>query len=389
MPRKKRYNSEYFPDLDKPYRRGLILGLSLAEVFLLLVFLLLLVAVGYARLVEKEKKKVEDQLKIGEEVIKHYPNILPKEIDEVFIILKENLVGDKDIDKQLEEIFQKIEELEAEIEKLRKENKEFKIIGNDVTKLRELLSKKNNEISELKLKLQDLKKELQELKEDKEKLEFQNSALQSKINELEEKIKKLQALIDKDLSKVIKDQQEKIKELEQKNRELEKANQALINEYVKDKDVQEELIRLVGDGTQKIACWTKYDENLKRLRSLNIFDVLIDNRGILIHNRKNHKFLNYNELNARKDKIPMSRIEFDRNLSITEFLFQTEPMYRHGLDKKGYYSDLKDRYVSIPCLYNIQVYDQTTNDTIYRNIVEKGLAQRFNLIILRDEQWPH
>ena len=56
MPRKKSYKSE-FPDLDKSYRRGLILGLSLAEVFLLLVFLLLLVAVGYAGLVKEEKKQ--------------------------------------------------------------------------------------------------------------------------------------------------------------------------------------------------------------------------------------------------------------------------------------------------------------------------------------------
>ena len=45
-------------DLDKPYRRGLILGLSLAEVFLLLVFLLLLVTVGYAGLVFEEKEEI-------------------------------------------------------------------------------------------------------------------------------------------------------------------------------------------------------------------------------------------------------------------------------------------------------------------------------------------
>ena len=133
MPRKKSYNSEYFPDLDKPYRRGLILGLSLAEVFLLLVFLLLLVAVGYAGFVEDEKKKVEKELAIGEEVIKHYPNILPEEIDGVFILLKENLVGDKDIDKQLEEIFKKIEKLEADNKRLKKEIEELKKYGDNVT----------------------------------------------------------------------------------------------------------------------------------------------------------------------------------------------------------------------------------------------------------------
>ena len=64
-------------------------------------------------------------------------------------------------------------------------------------------------------------------------------------------------------------------------------------------------------------------------------------------------------------------------------------MYRHGLDKKGYFSALKEKYVAIPCLYNIQVYDKTTNDSIYRKIVERGLSQRFNFIMLRDEEWPH
>ena len=90
-----------------------------------------------------------------------------------------------------------------------------------------------------------------------------------------------------------------------------------------------------------------------------------------------------------KNKIPMAQIEFNRTLSVTDFLIQTERMYRHGLDKKGYFSDLKQKYVSIPCLYNIQVYDKTTNDSIYRKIVERGLNQRFNLIMLRDEEWPH
>lgn len=389
MPRKKSYNSEYFPDLDKPYRRGLILGLSLAEVFLLLVFLLLLVAVGYAGFVEDEKKKVEKELAIGEEVVKHYPNILPEEIDDVFFVLKENLVDEKDIDKQLEEIFKKIKTLEEENLELKAIIEQMVGEGDEVEELLEILSQKNREINGLLLELEKLKKKLQELIKNIEKLEFKNSALQSKINELEEKIKKLEALIDKNLSKLLNEQRERIKKLEQENKKLEKENKDLIVENSKDKDVQEELIRLVGDGTQKIACWTKFDEGLGRLRSLNIFDILINNSGILIHNRTNHKFLSFNELNERKNKIPISRIEFNRILSISDFLFQTDPMYRHGLDKKGYFSDLKKDYVSIPCLYNVQVYDNTTNDTRYREIIENGLSQRFNLIILRNEQWPH
>jgi len=388
MPRKKSYKSE-FPDLDKSYRRGLILGLSLAEVFLLLVFLLLLVAVGYAGLVQEEKKQKEEQVEIGKEVKKQYPNILPEEVEDLFIILKENLVNDKNIDKQLEEIFKKIEQLEAEIQRLLKENKELKKYGDNITGLQNLLSEKNEEITALKLELNKLKKEKEKLEAELAQLKILNSALKSRIANLEEKIKELKALINQNLAKLIDDLRVQIKKLEKDNNKLEKKVDDLENENSKDRDVQEELSNLVGNGTQKIACWTKYDEKLGRLRSLNIFDVLINNNGILIYDRKKHKFLNQNQLNERKNKIPMSQIKFNKTLSVNNFLFQTESMYRHGLDKKGYFSALKEKYLAIPCLYNIQVYDKTTNDSIYRKIIERGLSQRFNFIILRDEKWPH
>lgn len=43
-----------FTDFDRPYRRGVVLGLSLAELFLILAFLLLLAMVGYAAIVAEE-----------------------------------------------------------------------------------------------------------------------------------------------------------------------------------------------------------------------------------------------------------------------------------------------------------------------------------------------
>ena len=44
-----------YENFDKPYRRGLILGLSLAELFLILLFLLLLVSMGISSALEEEK----------------------------------------------------------------------------------------------------------------------------------------------------------------------------------------------------------------------------------------------------------------------------------------------------------------------------------------------
>ena len=43
-----------FTDFDRPYRRGVVLGLSLAELFILLIFLLLLTMIGYAMNKEQE-----------------------------------------------------------------------------------------------------------------------------------------------------------------------------------------------------------------------------------------------------------------------------------------------------------------------------------------------
>ena len=51
-----------FENFDKPYRRGLILGLSLAELFLILLFLLLLVSMGISSVLQEEIQLAEEKL---------------------------------------------------------------------------------------------------------------------------------------------------------------------------------------------------------------------------------------------------------------------------------------------------------------------------------------
>ena len=54
--------AQSFENFDKPYRRGLVLGLSLAEVFLILLFLLLLASIGLTSALQEDlvqnKKKI-------------------------------------------------------------------------------------------------------------------------------------------------------------------------------------------------------------------------------------------------------------------------------------------------------------------------------------------
>ena len=55
--------TESFQNFDKPYRRGLVLGLSLAEVFLILLFLLLLASIGLASSIQEELESENQELR--------------------------------------------------------------------------------------------------------------------------------------------------------------------------------------------------------------------------------------------------------------------------------------------------------------------------------------
>ena len=72
-----------YQDFDRPYRRGLVLGLSLAELFLILLFLLLIASIG---MIEQAKKKTNTYKELYER------NSL---VDASFIMDIENKFGQK------------------------------------------------------------------------------------------------------------------------------------------------------------------------------------------------------------------------------------------------------------------------------------------------------
>ena len=49
---------------DKNYRRGLVLGLSLAELFIILLFLLLLATVGFVSMLEEKQRLQQEEINI-------------------------------------------------------------------------------------------------------------------------------------------------------------------------------------------------------------------------------------------------------------------------------------------------------------------------------------
>ena len=58
-----------YSEFDRPYRRGLVLGLSLAELFIILLFLLLLATIGLFVFLEEEKQRLRDELAKNESIL--------------------------------------------------------------------------------------------------------------------------------------------------------------------------------------------------------------------------------------------------------------------------------------------------------------------------------
>jgi hypothetical protein len=99
-----------YQDFDRPYRRGLVLGLSLAELFLILLFLLLLASIG---IIEEVKKENDRYKELYEKSTK---------VDASLIIDIEKKFGQK-----LEEIdFNELIKATEKIEQLEKENEILK-----------------------------------------------------------------------------------------------------------------------------------------------------------------------------------------------------------------------------------------------------------------------
>ena len=127
-----------YEDFDKPYRRGLVLGLSLAEVFLILLFLLLLVFMGLTTSLQEELQESQDTLEVTQEVI----------------------------------------------------GKQIKI--EDFTRLVEIISKLKSEVKELSDQLADMQEKLAESLSEKTSLEEKIDKLEAEISELDKELVKEQ-----------------------------------------------------------------------------------------------------------------------------------------------------------------------------------------------------
>ena len=155
-----------FESFDKPYRRGLVLGLSLAELFLILIFLLLLIAIGTVQSIEDEKQKLQNSLdaiyeSVGNEITPEEFTRLAKQAGERKKLIEENkelsdqLADTKEKLDKNKEIAEVLEEAELEPEDIETLIEDKEAAENLLEEAKEEIAKKDLVIAKYAKKGQD------------------------------------------------------------------------------------------------------------------------------------------------------------------------------------------------------------------------------------------
>jgi len=350
--------AESYSNFDKPYRRGLVLGLSLAELFLILLFLLLLVSMGLTAFIQEEldaaNKRNEALVSQNQELTDSLTEIQKILGGEITVVEFTRLVKDVAARQKL------IRQNEELVDQLAKANAELKTLSA----VSEVLKKYDIQ--------PDTLTELIEEKEDLAESLAKNAALREIIAEQELKIKEVN------------------QELAQAEMEAELA-QSLLKEAKKQlSEKQEKIIEIskmldaVTDKGRNPPCWfrlvdDKSEPGAKRQRDVKIFDVKIEDDGFVVIKHNNDKTPEPIEFGNMSNLPPYPNDSFKKKLSQKQFSNIFEEFYRAGESNK---------IQPYKCMFTVDVYDRTsaTNKTGYKQSLNT-IEQMFGTYMERGE-WP-
>ena len=162
-------------ETEEGYRRGAVLGLTIAEIFILLVFLMLLALMGVNRYWGKKFDSWKEIM----------AKATPEEVEVA-------LSHPDDIREEIKRLEEQIEELEKQKERLQER---IRILENREGKTGELLDEANKKLREVnralaerEKALADAEREIETLTTENQKLRDKNSTLQGEIDSLDNRI---------------------------------------------------------------------------------------------------------------------------------------------------------------------------------------------------------
>ena len=311
---------------DRGYRRGLVLGLSLAELFIIIVFLLLLATIGFLSSMETKIEKLTTKL---------------SGYEEVFLENNINL-----------EAFDTLVRKAAEIEKLKQEN-----------------ANQNKLLTTLQPIIDAIKTDPEKSENEKQLIENLAKALNSKNFDTANAMMKVLAKADSTLV----DDLASIVDIKQENSDLKQ-----------DKSELAELVEALGkERGDNPPCLFKPRDKSDKLfdkkpyKEIYSFDIFIKRAQVIVveRNLEEGSFGNFLEV---KPEIKSSN--FNHALSFKEFRDIFLPYRKVGQEK------LVQPY---PCAFFAKVWwDKSMSSSEYEKGITQVNSVFFK-DIMRSETWPH
>ncbi len=351
-----------FTDFDRPYRRGVVLGLSLAELFLILLFLLLLATIGYSAIVEEEV----DQLRAANSMLEKTKQALNKAR-----ATNDQLAGEK------ADAMAKVGGAEAERDALRNKltTLESQVGGAEAERdaLRDKLKAADEALGNV-IKAEDIQDLIVGLQERIDELEAQVDQL-TPAAELGDEVREAAreaGVNSSDVPKIVADAaqaQSAIEGLKSQLADLEKERDAL----------RDKLAALAEVKGQYAPCWYAKDTQPNgepRERPLYIFDVRIDDDSVFVKDIPAPT----PEYASQKPTLPFNRGALNKSLSFGKFL--------KGFQLLKDAADNKEVQV-YPCKFYVKVWVATTSQESYRRALENVVENVFFTYPVKDEPWPY
>lgn len=354
--------------MNNEYRRGTVLGLTIAEIFILLIFLVLLAFLGLANNWEKkEKEYLADQQLLSEwrDVLEEFQ--APEEI--------------RTLHSKAKRLEQQLDGREAA----------------DTEKRLAALSRKNVELRE---EIEAIRRERKELHDENTRLSQENSALQEERNSLRED----SAVARRDAEQEAAALREEIETIRKQRDESIRDNRRLSNMYTELREERDALHEQAADAEQETdriraefdtfrrkgqnpPCWyeTVPAGDGTREKAHYLFDIAVHDEYMVV----------------RRRPIPPGRADDDHgrpyaeeagDLGLEDIPFgdrlTDEEMNRHMKPIRDLGRDRKVR--SYSCIFWVKVWDRTSRDAKLRwkQAHDEILEGLFGTYVVKDDPWP-
>ncbi len=370
--------------MEEGYRRGTVLGLTIAEIFILLVFLMLLALMGMNRY-------WNDKLDPWKEIMAKYA---PEKVKEELKLPEQLRSEIEELEKRKEALQRRVRVLEGEKrgleEKLAEADRKHGEAMRALAEREETLEDAERKIEEL----EKLKRQIEELEKRKEALQRRVRVLEGEKRGLEEKLAEadrkhgeaMRALAERE--ETLEDAERKIETLTIENDELRSANSALQDENV----TLGERIRIIGKGPTP-PCWYQRVEETNpitkadwREKPYYLFDIAIHDDHMEVQrlaiprgSAEDDGGTPYAEEN---EKLALDRIDelYGKPLSDEDVLVAMQPLHDQGKA-----SDIR----TYSCIFYVRVWDETHSGAKkrWKQAHDEVLEQLFGTYQVRGASW--